>query len=147
MIDTNHVCEIFCIFKELKNIFNHYVITYPILEQQVDDWYIQTNFRSTTLIWVQSEDEPASCIFGGEKFFKNQIAKKVLRSAKPPLDICYSNTQNAFLNYLNCAQVCAIFVFHINIWFIKKYFNTNIQFKNNNGKYPPKNLKICLQIN
>ena len=98
------------------------------LEQQVDDWYIQTNFRSTTLIWVQSENDPTSCILGGEKFFKNQIAKKVQRSASAPSDICYSNTQSAFLNDLKCVQVCAIFVFHINICIIKIICVTNIQF-------------------
>ena len=100
--------------------------------------YIYKKNRSTTLIWVQSENDPASGIFGGENFSKNQISKKVLRSAKPPLNICNSNIQNAYLNYLKCAQVCAIFVFHINVWFMKIICDTNIQFKSNNGKYPPK---------
>ena len=146
MIDKNHICEIFCIFKELKkyiqSLCNH-ISSFGT----TSCWLIYTtNCRSTILIWIESEDDPVSCVFGGDKFFKNQIAKKVLRSAKPPLYICYSSTQNAFLSYLNCAQVCAIFVFHKNICIIKIICITNIQFKNNDEKYPPKNLKICLQI-
>ena len=73
-----------------------------------------------------------------KSFLKIKLQKKVLRSAKPPLDICYGNTQNAFLNYLNCAQVCAIFVFHINICIIKIICITNIQFKNNGGYWSMK---------
>ena len=68
----------------IQSQFNH-ISSYG---DKYNGYNIQSNLRSTTLTWVQSEVGMASCILGGKKFFLNQFAKKVLRSAKSPLNIC-----------------------------------------------------------
>ena len=117
------------IYKEY-DFYNHNEDIYNVLEQEIDDWNIQSNLRKHYSNLGSIRGWHGILYLRRWKVFKNRIAKKVLRSAKPPLDICYNNTQNTFLNHLNCEQVWAIFVFLINIFIMKIIYDTNIPLKN-----------------
>ena len=96
-----------------KNVLHkHNKDIYKVLEQEVDDWNIQSNLRK----------------YYSKKVFKNWISKKEPKSANLHLDICYNNTQNTFLNNLNCEQVWAIVVFLVDIFIMKCANKTNIYF-------------------
>ena len=95
----------FCLYIHNKDI-------YKVLQQEIDDWNIQSNLRR----------------YYSKKVFKNWISKKEPKSANLHLDICYNNTQNTFLNHLNCEQVWAIVVFLFNIFIMKCTNKTNISF-------------------
>ena len=132
-------------------IYKEYVLNkhnkdiYNVLEQEVDVWNIQSNLRKhySNLSSIRGWHS----ILYLRRWKKNQIAKKVLRSAKPPLDICYNNIQNTFLSHSNCERVWAIFVFLINICIMKSIYDTNIPFQNLIGNTPLERLKISLEIN
>ena len=101
---------------------------YNVLEQEVDVWNIQSNLRKHYSNLSAIRGWHGMLYSRRWKVFKNQIDKKVPRSAHPPLDICYNNTQNTFLYHSKCEQVWAIFVFLINIFITKVIYNTNIHF-------------------
>ena len=113
------------IYKEYV-LYKHNKCIYKVLEQKVDDSNMQSNLRKHFSNLGSIRGWHGILYLRRWKVFKNQIAKKVLRSAKLPLDICYNNTQNTFLNHLNCEQVWAIFVFLIYIFIMKLIYDTNI---------------------
>ena len=88
MFVMSHVCAIFCRSEKFKisiqSQFNH-ISSYG---DKYNGYNIQSNLRSTTLTWVQSEVGMASCILGVKSFFLIKLPKKVLRGAKFPLNIC-----------------------------------------------------------
>ena len=69
MFVISHVCAIFCRSEKFKisiqSQFNH-ISSYG---DRYNGYNIQSNLRSTTLAWVQSEVSMAANILGGKKLF------------------------------------------------------------------------------
>ena len=127
-------------------VYIHNKDTYKVLEQKVDDLDIQSNLRKHYSNLGAIRGWHGMLYSRRWKVFKNQIDKKVPRSAHPPLDICYNNTQNTFLYHSKCEQVWAIFVFLINILIMKIIYDTNIPIWNLIENTPLKILKISFEI-